>query len=280
MPSLGPLIDIPNLIGLLSTPGLRLLDVRRGERYACGHLPDATHFSVYGINIFDTDPACMASFVKMWAGQIGMAGISRDDTLVVYGDRTDEAAARAFWFMEYLGHPRVAVLDGGFLAWSAAGHAIERVAEPPKAVAYRYELDESRVATWREVKAAIGAAETHILDTRSEQEWLGNDRRGTSRGGAVPGALHQEWKHNLAVDGRLRPVDELRALYAERGLRPENEVIAYCNTGYRSAHAYLALRVLGYPRVRNYVGSWQEWAERGECPIVRPASGATLAPLA
>ncbi len=112
-------------------------------------------------------------------------------------------------------------------------------------------------------------AGTLILDTRSRGDWLGTDRR-AARGGAVPGAVHQDWAAHLNADGAMRPAGELRALFQGIGATPEREIIAYCNTGYRSAHAYLALRLLGYPRVRNYLGSWQEWAERPELPVVVP----------
>ena len=89
------------------------LDVRRGEPFAQGHLPGARNFSVYGINTYDTDPAPMASFIKTWAFQLALAGITREDTVVVCGQTSDEPAARAAWFLDWLDHPEVALLDGG-----------------------------------------------------------------------------------------------------------------------------------------------------------------------
>jgi thiosulfate/3-mercaptopyruvate sulfurtransferase len=90
------------------------------------------------------------------------------------------------------------------------------------------------------------------------------------RVGAIPGALHLEWTHNLTPEGKYLPHEQLRALYAGIGVRGDREVITYCQGGYRAAHTYLALRLLGVPNVRTYTGSWKEWGDRVDLPIERP----------
>jgi len=94
----------------------------------------------------------------------------------------------------------------------------------------------------------------------------------SARGGAVPGAIHIEWTRNLAADGTFKPADDLRAMYEAAGVTPDREVIAYCQGGYRAANSYLALRLLGYPNVSNYLGSWREWGDRLDLPIEHPAT--------
>ncbi len=261
--------DVAELQSRLGRSGLKVLDVRVGEDYAMGHIPGAVHFSVYGVNTYDTDEAPLKSFTHMWAFLLGLRGISADETIVVYDDISGMSAARAFWFLEYLGHGDVHLLDGGFNAWRAAGLEIARDAQAPKATSFRYDTVRDRVATYRDMRDAIDDCDKVILDTRSEKEWLGIDKR-AARGGTIPNAVHLDWENHLTADGRLKTADDLRSMFDLRGVSANKEVLAFCNTGYRSAHAYLVLRMLGYPRVRNYVGSWQEWGNRESCPVVIP----------
>jgi thiosulfate/3-mercaptopyruvate sulfurtransferase len=255
----------------LDDPNLRIVDVRVGERYTMGHIPGARHFSIYAVNCDDTDDKPLNSFVRMWAFLLGNRGVAFDHTIVIAGDVTGMSAARGFWFLEYLGHGDVHVLDGGFTAWQRAGLPVTRDAEVPAAVPFTYTARRDRLATYRDVLDSLGAADRVILDTRSRAEWLGTDRR-AARGGAIPGAVHQDWVEHLMPDGTMRPAARLRAQFESLGVTPDKEVIAYCQTGYRSAHAYLALRLLGHPRVRNYLGSWKEWGNRPELPIETPAA--------
>ena len=262
--------DVTDLASRLGDSSLKIVDVRAGEDYAMGHVPGALHFSVYGVNTFDTDEAPLKSFTRMWAFLLGLRGITIDDTIVVYDDISGMSAARAFWFLEYLGHGDVHLLDGGFNAWRDSGQPVMRDAESPKASAFKFEAVRESVATYQDMLDAIDSPEKVILDTRSEKEWLGIDKR-AARGGTIPSAVHLDWENHLTASGKLKSADELQAMFDARGVTADKEVLAFCNTGYRS-HAYLVLRMLGYSRVRNYVGSWQEWGNRASCPVVVPES--------
>ena len=178
-------------------------------------------------------------------------------------------AARAFWFLEYFGHTHVQVLDGGFSAWARAGLPVTREASAPPKSTWTGVRQPQRIAVWRDVRDRLGRSETVIVDTRSDGEYCGTNVR-AKRGGAIPGAKHIEWTRNLRSDGTFKPADELQAMYEAAGVTPDKEVITYCQGGYRAAHAYLALRLLGYPRVRNYTGSWKEWGDREDLPIQTP----------
>jgi thiosulfate/3-mercaptopyruvate sulfurtransferase len=179
-------------------------------------------------------------------------------------------AARAFWFLEYFGHPDVRQLDGGFGAWEREGRQVSREAVSPKSSDWTVGRSDERLATWRCLRDRLGAADVAVLDTRSDGEYLGTLVR-AKRGGAVPGAVHIEWTRNLGEDGAFKPAAELRQMYESVGITPDKEVISYCQGGYRAAHSYLALRLLGYPRVRNYIGSWKEWGDRDDLPIETPS---------
>jgi thiosulfate/3-mercaptopyruvate sulfurtransferase len=251
-----------------STP-LLLLDLRPPEAYAAGHIPGAVHLDLWGVSLIDTDPAPLKAFMWMIEHVLAVHGVDGATPVVVYDEQSGVRAARAFWFLEFFGHPSVRLLDGGFNAWVAASLPVTREAAPPPTSTWTGTRESQRVATWKEVQAAIGRTDAVILDTRTDGEYTGSTVR-ARRGGAVPDAVHIEWTHNLAPSGDYKPADELQRMYEAAGVTPDREVITYCQGGYRAAHSYLALRLLGYPRVRMYVGSWKEWGDREDLPIEVP----------
>ena len=245
-----------------------LIDLRPPEDFAAGHIPGAVHLDLWGVSLIDTDPAPLKAFMWMIDHLFQLRGVEQSTPVVVYDEQSGMRAARAFWFLEYFGHPDVKVLDGGFGAWIRAGLPVTRDAVAPTQSTWTGTPQERAIATWRDVEARLGQRDVVILDTRSDDEYTGTLVR-AKRGGRIPGAVHVEWTRNLGPDGRFKPVDELRKMYESAGVTPDKEVVTYCQGGYRAAHGYLALRLLGYPRVRNYTGSWKEWGDRTELPVER-----------
>jgi thiosulfate/3-mercaptopyruvate sulfurtransferase len=246
-----------------------LLDMRPSDAYVAGHIAGAVHLDLWGVSLIDTDPAPLKAFMWMIEHVLALHGVDTATPIVVYDEQSGVRAARAFWFLEYFGHPSVRMLDGGFNAWIAAGLPVTREAAAPPASNWTGTRQEHTIATWQQVRNAIGSPETVILDTRTDGEYTGAAIR-ARRGGAVPGAVHIEWTRNLTPDGGFKPAAELRQMYEDAGVTPDREVITYCQGGYRAAQSYVALRLLGYPRVRMYVGSWKEWGDRDELPIEVP----------
>lgn len=246
-----------------------LLDVRPAEEFAAGHLAGALHLDLWGVSLIDTSDAPLRAFMWMIGHLMSLRGVTPDRPVVVYEATSGLRAARAFWFLEYLGHPNVRVLDGGVPAWTRAGFSLTTDAVAPVPSTWHGAPDASRLATWSEVRDRLGKTDVAIVDTRSEAEYFGEAVR-AKRGGAIPGAVHLEWTNNLAPDGTYKTVAELKAMYDTLGVTPDREVLTYCQGGYRAAHTYLALRLLGFPRVRNYTGSWKEWGDREDLPIEHP----------
>jgi thiosulfate/3-mercaptopyruvate sulfurtransferase len=250
-----------------ATPPL-VIDLRPPEEFAAGHIPGAVHLDLWGVSLIDTDPGPLKAFMWMIDHLLNLRGVTADTPVVVYDEQSGIRAARAFWFLEYFGHPRVQLLDGGFGAWRAAALPITREADAPPKSTWTGTAQPHTIATWRDVQARLGDPGVVLLDTRTDGEYAGTTVRG-KRGGRIPGAVHLEWTRNLGPDGAFKPAGELRAMYEHAGVTPDKEVITYCQGGYRAAHGYLALRLLGYPRVRNYTGSWKEWGDRTELPVER-----------
>jgi thiosulfate/3-mercaptopyruvate sulfurtransferase len=195
-----------------------------------------------------------------------LRGVTPERPVVVYEQDSGVRAARAFWFLEYLGHPNVRLLDGGFDGWLAAGLPSTTEAAAPIPSQWHGTPQPERLATWREVRDRLGSPATTIVDTRGDAEYFGEEVR-ARRGGAIPGAVHLEWKKNLTAAGAFKSPADLAAMYEAAGVKPDREIVTYCQGGYRAAHTYLALRLLGYPHVRNYTGSWREWGDREDLPI-------------
>jgi thiosulfate/3-mercaptopyruvate sulfurtransferase len=165
------------------------------------------------------------------------------------------------------GHANVALLDGGWVRWTSEKRPTSTVVARVRAAAFRATLQPQWLATVDEVVAAIGQPGTAILDARTPAEMDGSDTRLSSRGGVIPSARALYWEDLLdPIQKTFKPADELRAIVARRGITPASDVIAYCWVGHRSAVDLFALRLIGHERLRNYLGSWDEWSRRMDLP--------------
>jgi thiosulfate/3-mercaptopyruvate sulfurtransferase len=268
----GKLLTTPaELLKKLGSPDLCLIDVRPAEQFAQEHIPGAVHFDLFGLSLVDTSEAPLRAFMHMIHHVLELRGVSGDKQVVFYEGNSGMRAARGLWFLEFFGHPNVRMLDGGIQAWKAAGGPITTEAVAPKAATFKSGEHREVLATADDVLRSLNKKEIAILDTRSDGEYLGTHVR-AARGGAVPGAIHIEWTENLDASGKFKSNAELKNMYDKAGITPDKEVISYCQGGYRAAHSYVALRLIGFPKVRNYIGSWKEWGDRTDLPIEKPTA--------
>jgi thiosulfate/3-mercaptopyruvate sulfurtransferase len=206
-------------------------------------------------------------------------GIGRDTTVVFYGDKNNWWATYALWVFRLFGHPDVRILDGGRAKWIAEGR--EMTTETPKPERAEYPVVERDDTTIRAFKSEVlDHLGRPMVDVRSPGEYSGEllhmpdyPQEGAVRGGHIPGAASVPWARAAADDATFKPRSELEAIYLqEQGLRPDDDVVAYCRIGERSSHTWFVLTyLLGFGQVRNYDGSWTEWGNSVRVPIVQGA---------
>ncbi|HJF77245.1 MAG TPA: sulfurtransferase [Brevibacterium linens] len=246
--------------------------------YETGHIPGAVKVDWHT----ELNDPVTRDYVdgEGFAALMSAKGISREDTIVVYGDKSNWWAAYALWVFTLFGHEDVRLMDGGRAKWQAEGR--EMTTEKPKPAPTEYpvvERDDSVIRAFLpEVRDSLG--ELPLIDVRSPEEYTGErthmpayPEEGALRGGHIPGAKSMPWGKAANEDGTFKSAAELKELYTEQaGLGESDEVIAYCRIGERSSHTWFVLKhLLGYSNVRNYDGSWTEWGNVVGVPIVTGA---------
>ncbi len=260
----------------LGEPGLKVVESDEDVLlYETGHIPGAVKVD-WHTELNDPvtrDYVDGEGFAKLMSAK----GIGRDDTIVVYGDKSNWWAAYAMWVFRLFGHADVRLLDGGRAKWQAEGR--EMTTEKPQVTPTEYPVVEREDAPIRAFKEdVLGHLGQPMIDVRSPQEYTGErthmpdyPEEGALRGGHIPGAQSVPWARAANEDGTFKSRAELEAIYQdEKGLRPGDDVIAYCRIGERSSHTWFVLTyLLGFDTVRNYDGSWTEWGNAVRVPIGR-----------
>ena len=208
------------------------------------------------------------------------AGIANDTTVVFYGDKNNWYACYTFWLFKYFGHADCRVMNGGRAKWEAETRPYTRDASAYPPTTYTAQEPDSSIRAFRDdVRAMVEAGSPALVDVRSTQEYtgevihmLGYPQEGAQRGGHVRGAQSIPWGTAANQDGTFKSPAELTALYGDKGITADKNVIAYCRIGERSSHTWFVLKyLLGYPDVRNYDGSWTEWGSMVDVPIAKGA---------
>jgi len=260
----------------LGDPGLVVVECDEDVLlYETGHVPGAVKLDWHT----DLNDPITRDYVDgtTFARLLGERGISRDTTVVLYGDRNNWWAAYGLWVFTLFGHPDVRLLDGGRAKWFAERR--ESTTEQPTVGATDYPVVERVDAPIRafkdDVLAHLGEP---LVDVRSPGEYSGErttmpdyPEEGALRGGHIPGAASVPWARAAAEDGTFKRRADLEAIYlGEVGLHPDDDVIAYCRIGERSSHTWFVLtHLLGFDHVRNYDGSWTEWGNAVRVPITK-----------
>lgn len=242
--------------------------------YEIGHLPGAVKLDWH----VDVQDPVSRDFVDQQGFENLMSrwGISNETTIVLYGDKNNWYACYSYWLFAMYGHKNMKIMNGGRQKWEAEGRQLTKEVPHFELAKYHAQpMDESIRAFRDDVLIGLKDPNRRLIDVRSPQEYTGEllhmvnyPQEGAQRGGHIPTAKSIPWATAANPDGTFRSVEELRKIYEGKDITSDKDVISYCRIGERSAHTWFVLTyLLGYPRVRNYDGSWTEWGNLVKAPI-------------
>ena len=245
-----------------------VIDARAEQAFLDGHISGAVNLDARFINPVDgsarrlADPGALGRQLQ----QLGLSG----GAAVIYGAHGGSDAAHAWWTLTAMGLRQCSILDGGIEAWTAGGLTVTAGPENPAPAESppNFNPVPDYAMEMSEIRARLGDPDLCIVDTRAPEEFSGEDLL-SERGGHIPGAHLVPWDDLLEGDPPvLQASRDLRTKLADA--MAAREAVTYCQSGVRAAHTFAVLKMLGHPRPRMYLGSWEEWGNDGEVPIDKP----------
>ncbi len=238
--------------------------------YDAAHIPGALYFDIDAISDKSSALPHMLPSTVQFASQMKKMGIGDGSRIVVYDSEGLYSAARVWWMFRTMGHDDVAVLNGGLKKWRAENRPLEDLPPPLRTARHftpRFRTD--LVRDWSDVKGLIGDRTTQIVDARAATRFAGSvpEPRAGLRAGHIPTSKNVPFQNLLTLDGTLKPVAELRALFKAAGVDENRPVVASCGSGVTAGVVAFALAQLGHPDTAVYDGSWTEWGSREDLPI-------------
>jgi len=254
----------------LSKENLRIIDVRGSiQDYWQGHIPQAVYFHPEAMRLSDHGVPVMLMPPEALAIMLGKMGVNEKTMVIVYGEQGDFKAPYLIWALDYLEHTSSAILEGGFGKWQKEGRPVTQ--DYPKITSVRYnlpsKLNKEVRATLDEVKTLLNKGNGVLLDVRPVEMYTG-EKGFWKRKGHIKGAINHFWGEDLNQDGTWKTKEDLKSAYEKLGATPDKSIIVSCGQGQMSAHGYFTLKyVLGYPKVKNYDGGFNEWSNINELPV-------------
>jgi thiosulfate/3-mercaptopyruvate sulfurtransferase len=259
-----PLIETDWLSRHLNDKNIRIVDLRSQEEYDKGHIKNAVHLNFKEIT---GDEIVKRSLPPENTPDIlGNLGIDKNSCVIAYDDDSSHYAARFFWILEYFSHMKAAIVNGGYKKWLIENRELTRLEPIIKRKIFKSQPDSDKIASSEYILKNISNPGVVLLDVRSPEEYTGEKIR-AKRGGHIPGAVNIEWKKSMNDDHTFKHPLELNDMFKKQGVTKDKEIITYCQLAVRASHTYFTLKMLGYPKVRVYNGSWGEWGNETDLPV-------------
>ena len=265
------LIEPEQLIHIISTEDILLIDLCKPENYAQGHVEGAVHLD-YKVLLSGVPPMSgKLPELEQLARAFSSIGLSQNKHVVAYDDEGGGWACRLLWTLDTIKHqPAGSLLNGGIIAWVNEGHPT--TVEVPNTIPSDYTISTTgfALATKVEILSRLQDPDLTLLDARTPEEYNGIKIR-AAKGGHIPGAANLNWTDTMDKhrNYRLLPDPVLHQMLSQRNINSDKEVIVYCQTHHRSAHSYFMLKHLGFEKVKGYAGSWSEWGNDPDTPVER-----------
>ena len=256
------IISAKELAKIYKKTDVTIISCRKAESYAKMHITGSVNL--------DLKKLCKPGKLKgillptdEIASILGKKGISNKNTLVIYDKGNYKYAGRLYWILKYLGCENVKVLDGHLQGWQKARKPVTKTATKAKAVTFTVNEKRAFLATTRDVKVAKSNANVILIDARSREEFSGEKGK-TPKLGHIPSAKSFEYKKVLNTSGQnLKSKADLQAIFTKAGITSDKEIILYCETSVRAGVVFLALKGLGYSKVKVYDGAFWKWTSMG-----------------
>jgi thiosulfate/3-mercaptopyruvate sulfurtransferase len=243
---------------------LTIVDTRSFFEYINGHIPYAINIDLMQYHWNDTSKMGIKAFNIQMRKLLSTIGIKPKTYLIFYDNISGSVAARGVWLSLYFSHNKVALLDGGFNTWKKENKPIETKTKNLEYFKIKGKINKNILANFQNVLEAIkDKKKRKIIDSRTFKEYSGENIRAT-RGGHIPTAINIDWNENIYND-KFKTVSSLKKMYSK--FSKDQEIITYCQGGYRAANTFIVLKQLGFKKVRMYLGSWNEWGNNNRFPI-------------
>ncbi len=253
----------------LDNENVVIIDIRKGEDYAAGHLPGAINYDKSELQVERDGVKGVIPSEGDIAAKLSALGVSSTDTIIIYDHIKNLWSTRFLWTLDVYGHEAARRMDGAIALWESEGKEITTDVPNISASSYEFtgEPKPGLVASLDDTLATIGDPTKLVVDTRSADEYAGRDVR-AERGGHIPESVHVEWTQNHAEDGTFLSASELREIYTAAAVGTDQEIYTLCQTAVRATDSWFVLSdLLGYDNVVVYDGSWTEWGNREDTPI-------------
>ncbi len=247
---------------------LLLVDVSSPDNYRQGHIPGALHLPPAALLRGSPPAPGKLPDVDRLAEIFSYLGLTPEHHVVAYDDEGGGWAGRLLWTLEVVGHSHYSYLNGGIHAWRAAGLEEETAINEPIPRSCQVTVNEEPIAAIDDILARLEDPQLKIWDARSAAEYRG-EKSGSARAGHMPGAINIDWLELIDRGNatRLIELEGLQSRLDELGLSKDKDIVTHCQTHHRSSLSWLVMKILGYPSVKGYDGSWSEWGNRDDTPV-------------